>query len=226
MYRILLVEDDRGIAEAIEEQAKMWNLEVHCVQNFRNIMEEFSQVDPHLVLLDIGLPFFDGYYWCNQIRRVSKVPIIFISSAADNMNIVMAMNMGADDFIAKPFDQSVLMAKVQAMLRRTYDFGASVPVLEHRGALLNTGDHSLTYQGEKVPLTKNEFKILLILMENKDRVVSREKLMEKLWESDSFIDENTLTVNVGRLRKKLEGAGLTDFIATKFGEGYIITSEV
>ncbi|MBO5260494.1 MAG: response regulator transcription factor [Agathobacter sp.] len=226
MYRILLVEDDRGIAEAIEEQAKMWNLEVHCVQNFRNIMEEFSQVEPHLVLLDIGLPFFDGYYWCNQIRRVSKVPIIFISSAADNMNIVMAMNMGADDFIAKPFDQSVLMAKVQAMLRRTYDFGASVPILEHKGALLNTGDHSLTYQGEKVPLTKNEFKILLILMENKDRVVSREKLMEKLWESDSFIDENTLTVNVGRLRKKLEGAGLTDFIATKFGEGYIITSEV
>ena len=119
MYRILLVEDDRGIAEAIEEQAKMWNLEVHCVQNFRIIMEEFSQVEPHLVLLDIGLPFFDGYYWCNQIRRVSKVPIIFISSAADNMNIVMAMNMGADDFIAKPFDQSVLMAKVQAMLRRT-----------------------------------------------------------------------------------------------------------
>ena len=226
MYRILLVEDDRGIAEAIEEQANMWELKVHCVQNFRNIMEEFSQVEPHLVLLDIGLPFFDGYYWCNQIRRVSKVPIIFISSAADNMNIVMAMNMGADDFIAKPFDQSVLMAKVQAMLRRTYDFGASVPVLEHRGALLNTGDHSLTYQGEKVPLTKNEFKILLILMENKDRVVSREKLMEKLWESDSFIDENTLTVNVGRLRKKLEGAGLTDFIATKFGEGYIITSEV
>ena len=226
MYRILLVEDDRGIAEAIEEQAKMWDLEVHCVQNFRNIMEEFSQVEPHLVLLDIGLPFFDGYYWCNQIRRVSKVPIIFISSAADNMNIVMAMNMGADDFIAKPFDQSVLMAKVQAMLRRTYDFGASVPILEHKGALLNTGDHSLTYQGEKVPLTKNEFKILLILMENKDRVVSREKLMEKLWESDSFIDENTLTVNVGRLRKKLEGAGLTDFIATKFGEGYIITSEV
>ena len=226
MYRILLVEDDRGIAEAIEEQANMWELKVHCVQNFRNIMEEFSQVDPHLVLLDIGLPFFDGYYWCNQIRRVSKVPIIFISSAADNMNIVMAMNMGADDFIAKPFDQSVLMAKVQAMLRRTYDFGASVPILEHKGALLNTGDHSLTYQGEKVPLTKNEFKILLILMENKDRVVSREKLMEKLWESDSFIDENTLTVNVGRLRKKLEGAGLTDFIATKFGEGYIITSEV
>lgn len=226
MYRILLVEDDRGIAEAIKEQAAMWDLEVHCAENFRNIMEEFSKADPHLVLLDIGLPFFNGYYWCNEIRRVSKVPIIFISSAADNMNIVMAMNMGADDFIAKPFDQSVLMAKVQAMLRRTYDFGAAVPVLEHRGALLNTGDHSLTYQGEKVPLTKNEYKILLILMENKDRVVSREKLMEKLWESDSFIDENTLTVNVGRLRKKLEGAGLKDFIVTKFGEGYLITSEV
>lgn len=224
MYRLFIVEDDNGIAEAIKTQAEMWDLSVHCVENFRNILSEFSQFDPHIVLLDIGLPFFDGYYWCGEIRKVSKVPIIFISSASDNMNMVMAMNMGADDFISKPFDQSVLMAKLQAMLRRTYDFAAAIPVLEHRGALLNTGNSTLTYKDEKISLSKNEFRILHILMKNKGKVVSREKLIESLWKTDSFIDENTLTVNVGRLRKRLDGAGLNDFIKTKFGVGYIIES--
>ena len=222
MYRLLIVEDDKGIAEAIKVQAEMWNLEVCCVTNFRNVMAEFSAFDPHIILLDIMLPFYNGYYWCSEIRKVSKVPIIFISSVSDNMNMVMAMNMGADDFIAKPFDQSVLMAKLQAMLRRTYDFAASVPVLEHRGALLNTGDNTLTYGEEKISLSKNEYKILHILMENKGGIVSREKLMELLWETDSFVDENTLSVNIGRLRKRLEAAGLKDFITTKFGVGYLI----
>lgn len=222
MYRILIVEDDQGIAEAVKKQAQMWELEVMCVQNFRNVMADFATFEPHLVLLDISLPFFNGYHWCSEIRRVSNVPIIFISSAADNMNIVMAMNMGADDFIAKPFDQSVAMAKIQGMLRRTYEFASSVPVLEHRGALLHTGDHSLTYEEEKIPLTKNEYRILLALMQNKGKVVTREKLIELLWETDSFVDENTLTVNIGRLRKKLDSAGLSDFITTKFGVGYII----
>ena len=222
MYRILIVEDDRGIAEAIKEQAEQWNLQACIVQNFRNVMAEFAEYGPHLVLLDIGLPFFNGYHWCNEIRRVSKVPVIFISSASDNMNIVMAMNMGADDFIVKPFDQSVLIAKLQAMLRRTYDFAAAVPVLEHRGAMLNTGDSSLVYGEQRLELTKNEYRILLTLMKNKGKVVSREKLMEALWETDSFVDENTLTVNVGRLRKKLESAGLRDFITTKFGVGYLV----
>ena len=222
MYRILIVEDDRGIAGAIKAQAEMWNLEAVCAENFRDVLGEFARVQPHLVLLDITLPFFNGYHWCSEIRRLSNVPIIFISSAADNMNIVMAMSMGADDFIAKPFDGSVLMAKIQALLRRSYDFAAAVPLLEHRGAFLDTGDNSLTYGGERIALTKNEYRILLCLMENKGRVVSREKLMERLWETDSFVDENTLTVNVGRLRKKLDTAGLTGFIATKFGVGYIV----
>lgn len=222
MYRILIVEDDRGIAEAIKEQAQMWDLQAKCVQNFRNVLSEFAEYEPHLVLLDIALPFFNGYHWCSEIRKVSKVPILFISSASDNMNIVMAMNMGADDFIAKPFDQSVLIAKIQAMLRRTYDFVAAVPVLEHRGALLNTGDSTLTYQEERIVLTKNEYRILLALMENKGKIVSREQLMERLWETDSFVDENTLTVNVNRLRKKLDAAGLERFITTKFGVGYLI----
>jgi len=222
MYKLLIIEDDKGIAEAIKAQAEMWALQVHITENFRNVMTEFAAFAPHLVLLDIALPFFNGYHWCSEIRKVSKVPIIFISSASDNMNMIMAMNMGADDFIAKPFDQSVLMAKLQAMLRRTYDFSSSVPVLEHRGALLNTGDNTLTYKDEKISLSKNEFRILLILMENKGKVVSREKLMELLWETDSFVDENTLSVNVGRLRKRLDAAGLEDFITTKFGVGYLI----
>lgn len=222
MYRILIIEDDRGIAEAIKEQAEQWELQAHIVQNFRNVMAEFAGYAPHLVLLDIGLPFFNGYHWCGEIRKVSKVPVIFISSASDNMNIVMAMNMGADDFVVKPFDQSVLIAKIQAMLRRTYDFAAAVPVLEHRGAMLNTGDSTLIYGEQRLELTKNEYRILLTLMKSKGKVVSREKLMEVLWETDSFVDENTLTVNVGRLRKKLDAAGLRDFIGTKFGIGYIV----
>ena len=222
MYKLLIVEDDLGIAGAIKEHAETWALEVRAVEDFRSVLTEVSEFKPHLILLDISLPFFDGYHWCAEIRRLSSVPIIFISSASDSMNIVMAMNMGADDFIAKPFDMGVLMAKVQALLRRTYDFGASVPVIEHRGAFLNTGDNTLTYEGGDIPLTKNEYRILLCLMENRGRVVSREKLMERLWATDSFIDENTLTVNVNRLRKKLDAAGLHDFITTKFGVGYII----
>lgn len=220
--KILIIEDDKGIAEAIKAQAEMWELKARCVQDFRNVMAEFAEYDPQLVLLDISLPFFNGYHWCSEIRKVSKVPIIFISSASDNMNIVMAMNMGGDDFIAKPFDHSVLIAKVQALLRRTYDFGVGRTILEHRGAILNTGDNTITYKGERIELSKNEYRILLALMEAKGKVVSREKLMERLWETDAFVDENTLTVNVGRLRKKLDNAGLEDFISTKFGVGYII----
>ena len=222
MYKLFIVEDDTGIAEAIKIQAEMWDLQVHCTENFHNVMAEFSEFSPHIVLLDIALPFFNGYHWCSEIRKVSKVPIIFISSASDNMNMVMTMNMGADDFIAKPFDQSVLMAKLQALLRRTYDFASSVPILEHRGAILNTGETTLTYNGEKISLSKNEYRILLVLMENKGRTVSHEKLMEQLWETDSFVDENTLSVNVNRLRKRLETAGLQNFIVTKFGVGYLI----
>ena len=202
MYKILLVEDDAGIAKEIADYAAGWGLEVHIVKNFEKVMEEFAAVQPHLVLLDISLPYFDGYYWCSQIRKVSKIPVIFLSSAADNMNILMAVNMGADDFIAKPFDRNVLIAKLSAML--------------------NTADNTLTYQGNNIDLTKNEYKILLALMENRGKVVSRESLMERLWESDSFVDENTLTVNVNRLRKKLDNAGLKDFITTRFGVGYIV----
>ena len=213
MYRLMLVEDDSGIAQGIKDMADTWDFDVFVVENFRNILKDYTEYQPHIILLDIILPFFDGYHWCNEIRKISKVPIIFISSASDNMNIVMAMNMGADDFIAKPFDKDVLMAKIQALLRRTYDFSSDALILEHRGAFLNTGDNTLIYNDEQIPLTRNEYRIILCLMENKGKVVSREKLMERLWKTESFIDENTLTVNVNRLN---------NFIVTRFGVGYII----
>lgn len=200
----------------------MWDLDVLILEDFRTVMNEFTHFNPHLVLLDITLPCFSGYHWCTQIRSISKVPIIFISSASDNMNILMAMNAGADDFIAKPFDLNVLIAKVRALLRRSYDFSVTAPFLEHRGTVLNTDSQTLLFNGSEIGLSKNEYRILLCLLENKGRVVSREKLMERLWATDSFIDENTLTVNVNRLRKKLENAGLCDFITTKFGVGYLI----
>lgn len=222
MYKLMIVEDDRGIAEAVKKQAESWGLEALAVSDFSGVMDEFTRFEPHIVLLDISLPFYNGYHWCGEIRKVSKVPVIFISSASDNMNIIMAMNMGADDFIAKPFDQSVLIAKIMALLRRSYDFAPSKNILTHKGAALDPGAGVLNYDGERIELTKNESRILLCLMESKGQTVSRERLMERLWDTDSFVDENTLTVNVNRLRKKLDKAGLSGFITTKFGVGYMI----
>ena len=224
MYRIMIVEDDEVIARAVQQSLVSWGMDAFCVQDFSGVLAEFAVKNPQLVLMDIHLPFFNGYHWCQEIRKVSKVPVLFLSSASDNMSIIMAVNMGGDDFIAKPFDLEVLTAKVQAMLRRTYDFTGQSAVLEHKGAMLNLTEAALFYEQEKIELTKNEFKILQVLMENKQKVVSRDTLMVKLWESDSFVDENTLTVNINRLRKKLDSAGLTHFIITKFGVGYLIES--
>lgn len=222
MYRIFLVEDDETIARLIKKHLEKWEYEVSTVQEFGNVLGEFAACDPQLVLLDIRLPFYNGYHWCTQIRQVSKLPIIFLSSVSDNMNIVMAMNMGADDFIPKPFDLEVLTAKVQALLRRSYDFAGSSSMLEHKGMLLNLSDATILYQEQKVELTKNELKILQTLIENKTQVVTRETLMTRLWESDMYVDENTLSVNVNRLRKKLTSIGLEDSILTKKGIGYQI----
>lgn len=221
MYRIMIVEDDAVIAGAVKKHLENWGYEVRLAADFKNVLAEFAAFAPQLVLMDIMLPFYNGYHWCTQIRQVSRVPIIFISSASDNMNIVMAVNMGGDDFVAKPFDLDVLMAKVQAILRRTYDFSGQTGLLEHRGVILNTSDATLTYEGKRIDLTKNEFRILQILMENKGSAVSRERIMTRLWETDSYVDDNTLTVNVTRLRRKLEDAGIRDFIITKKGLGYM-----
>lgn len=222
MYKIMIVEDDGNMANAMRTQLTAWGYEVYCVQNFRKVTKEFLTEEPQLVLLDIMLPFFNGYHWCSEIRKHSNVPILFISSASDNMNIIMAMNMGGDDFIAKPFDLNVLSAKVQAILRRTYDLAGTIPVLEHRGAILNLNDMTLHYEGQSLDLTRNEFRILQTLLEQKGKVVSRNTLMTRLWEIDSYVEENTLTVNINRLRKKLDELGLKEYITTKVGCGYMI----
>lgn len=222
MYKILIVEDDMTIAHTLASHLEKWDYEVRCADDFKNILEQFLQFDPQLVLLDIMLPFFNGFHWCQEIRRVSEVPIIFLSSANDNMNIVMAMNMGGDEFIEKPFDLNVVTAKVQAILRRSYSFWGTANVMEYHGAVLNLNDATIVNQGQKLELTKNEFRILQMLLENGGRIVSRDSIITRLWESDEFIDDNTLTVNIARLRKKLEQIGLGQMIRTKKGIGYMV----
>ena len=225
MYRILIVEDDSTIALNMAAHLERWDYETKQIEDFKCVMEVFQQFDPQLVILDIGLPFYNGFYWCQEIRKISSVPILFLSSMNDNMNIVMAMNMGGDEFIEKPFDLNVLTAKVQALLRRAYSFQGNVNVLEHEGMLLNLNDASLSYKGEKISLTKNEFRILQMLMENSGKIIARDDIIARLWESDAFIDDNTLTVNVARLRKKLENVGMEGRIKTKKGIGYYLDKQ-
>lgn len=222
MYKLLIVEDDTVIAGSIQQHMESWGYEAICVEDFQGVLQTFVAENPQLVLMDISLPFYNGYHWCDEIRKISKVPIIFISSASDNMNIVMAVNMGGDDFVAKPFDLNVLQAKIQALLRRTYDFAGDSALMEHKGMIFDTGKGLVTFADARIELTKNEMGILRTLLEQKGRIVTRDKLMEKLWESDSFIDDNTLTVNVARLRKKLEEIGVQDMIKTRKGIGYVV----
>lgn len=222
MYRMMIIEDDFNIAKTMKDYLSRWNYEVTYITNFKDISTQVMDFEPHLILLDIVLPYYNGFHWCAEIRKLSKVPIIFISSASDNMNIVMAMNMGGDDFISKPFDLNVLNAKVGALLRRTYSFQGQVNVLEHNGVLLNLSDTTLSYKDEKMDLTKNEYRILQLLMENVGSVVSRDEMMQRLWEDDNYVDDNTLTVNINRLRKKLNELELDEFIKTKKGLGYMV----
>ena len=222
MYKLLVVEDDEVIARAIKSHMEGWGYQVVCTEDFGDVLQVFVKESPQLVLMDISLPLYNGFHWCDEIRKISKTPVIFISSASDNMNIVMAVNMGGDDFVAKPFDLNVLQAKVQAMLRRTYDFAGESHLLEHKGMIFDSSRGIVTYEGKQAELTKNEMGILKALLEQKGKIVTRDKLMELLWESDSFIDDNTLTVNVARLRKKLEAVGVSDIIKTRKGIGYAV----
>ena len=220
--KVFIVEDERSIAQSICQILSQWNLQSKIIESFDKVCDEFLSYHPDIVLMDISLPYFDGYYWCNKIRQLSNVPIIFISSISDNINIVMAMNMGADDFIVKPFDNSILVAKILALLRRSYDYSVGLQKLEYEGLTINIDSNTVYYKDKIIELSKNEFRILLILIQNKGKVVSREKLMNQVWKTDIFIDENTLTVNVNRLRKKLSNQGIGDLIKTKFGVGYIV----
>ncbi len=223
MYKILIVEDDKALCNNIKEGLSKWDFEGVAAEDFEDILKEFAKHNPHLVIMDINLPYFDGFYWCRKIRDISKVPIIFLSSRDSNMDIVMAVNMGGDDYVTKPFSMDILLAKIQALLRRTYSYGQNEgQVIECEGAILNINDGTLTYNGKSIELTKNEFKILQLLMRSKGKIVSRDKIMRVLWESEYFISENTLTVNVNRLRNKLENIGLKDLIVTKKSQGYMI----
>ena len=222
MSRIFIVEDDKTIAEGIGKQLQLWNLETVCVNDFTKVDEEVRETAPDLVLMDLGLPSFNGFYWCTEIRKFSKVPIVFLSSADDNMNIVMAMNMGGDDFISKPFDMNVLIAKIQAMLRRTGGMEYASQTLRVGEVTLHLEECSISAGETTLDLTKNEFLILRVLFEDKGRMVSRDRIMERLWGSDEFVDDNTLTVNMTRIRKKLKTLGYEDLITTKRGMGYII----
>ena len=223
MFEILLVEDDKKISKIITSNLKKWGFQGRCVNDFEDVLNCFLDTEPHLVLMDINLPYYDGFYWCSRIREVSKVPIIFITSRDSNMDIIMAMNMGGDDYIQKPFSLEVLMARIKAVLRRTYSYNSTdTEIIEHNGLILNIKNNNIRFKDEKVELSKNEFKILTVLMEKSGQLVSRDEIMEVLWEDEKFIDDNTLTVNINRLRKRLMRIGLEDFILTKRGQGYII----
>ncbi|MCJ1910103.1 response regulator transcription factor [Planococcus ruber] len=225
MFKIMIVEDDLTIAGVLKEELQKWNYEAFLIEDFGKVMEEFAEKNPQLVLMDIQLPSFNGYYWCQEIRKVSQVPIIFISSRNENMDIVMAIQMGADDFISKPFDLTVAIAKTQALLRRTYDFNESDNFLNFNRTVLKPAESKLYYAEQEVDLTRTELRILELLFLHKGDYVAREEIMVKLWEDESFIDDNTLAVNVARLRKKLAQAGLPDLIVTKKGVGYALNKE-
>lgn len=220
MQRIFLVEDDKTISQLVAKNLINWGYQVQEVQDFQTVLNQISDFQPHLILLDIGLPFFNGYYWCQEIRKTSRVPIMFLSSHDQPMDIVMAINMGADDYVTKPFEMTVLLAKIQGLLRRTYDFVGEQSVLWFEEISLDLKTMQVSYGQVVEELTRNEFQILRVLFEHGKEVVSREELMRELWNSDIFVDDNTLSVNIARLRKKLAELGLPDLIATKKGVGY------
>ena len=222
MYKVMIVEDDEIISNSIAGYLNKWQYTTHEVSNFQNVITEFVEEKPDIVLMDINLPYFDGYYFCEEIRKISKVPIIFISSASDDMNIVMAMNIGADDFIEKPFKLVVLKAKIEALLRRVYNFNSSNSLIVYKEVIFDINKDEIKYKDNVATLTKNESKILTILLENREKIVSREDIIAALWQSDNFIDENTLSVNINRLRAKLKSIGIDEFITTKKGKGYIV----
>jgi len=224
--KVYVVEDDDVILKALKKFLQNWSYEVHVADDFSSVYEKFLKVNPDLVLLDVSLPFFNGYYWCEQIRKSSNVPIIFISSADENLNKIMAMNMGADDYITKPFDLELLLAKIKAILRRTFEYSESTNNISYKDVIIDRDRMLLKFANEEISLSKNEYLILEMMFEYPEKVFRREEFMDKIWQTDEFIDDNTLTVNIMRLRKKLEDIGLKNFIKTKKKVGYYIERDV
>lgn len=223
MAKIMVVEDEAVIRQLIIEELEKWQFETFGTTDFHQVLTDFEEQEPQLILLDINLPVFDGYYWCQKIREASKVPIIFISSRNTNMDMIMAMNMGADDFVTKPFELDVLVAKINALLRRSYNYSeANSETLVHNGLTLNVDNSTMMINDEVIDLSKNEYRLLYILMKNNGKILSREKLLRALWDDERYVDDNTLTVNINRLRRKIEQAGVKDYIETKVGQGYLV----
>lgn len=223
MAKIMIIEDDASISKLISENLSKWQMDTYVVTDFATIIEQFQTEKPDLVLLDINLPVRDGYYWNQEIRKISKTPIIIISSRNSNMDQIMSMNMGADDFVEKPFSIDILIAKINALLRRTYDFTkSSSNVIEHNGLKLNLSDGTVEIGANKIDLSKNEYKLLQRLLKDQGKIVSREQLLNFMWDDERFVDDNTLTVNINRLRNKFDKNGLSNYIVTKVGQGYII----
>lgn len=218
----MLIEDDLDVTRELALSLRKWGFEVETIDQFNDIVKEFIEKKPSLVLMDVNLPFYDGFYWCEKIREFSKVPIIFLSSRDSNMDIIMGMNNGGDDYITKPFSVEVLISKINALLRRSYDYSASDSLIYYDNAVLDVEKCIFSYMDNKIELTKNEIKILSLLIKNKGKVVSREKLMMSLWNDDEFVSDNTLTVNITRLRGRMKELGLEDVIKTKKGIGYFI----
>ena len=225
-FKIFLIEDDEIIAKSLKKFLENWSYDVYLADDFEKVFDQYKNIDPAIVLIDISLPFFNGYYWCEEIRKVSNVPIIFISSADENLNKIMAMNMGADDYITKPFDLELLLAKIKALLRRSYEYTDSLDNIAYKDIIIDRDKMLLIFEGDEISLTKNEYLILEMMFAQPQKVFRREEFMDKIWQTDEFIDDNTLTVNIMRLRKKLENIGLNDFIKTKKKVGYYIERDV
>lgn len=225
-FKIFLIEDDEIIAKSLKKFLENWSYDVYLVEDFEKVFEEYKKIDPAIILIDISLPFFNGYYWCEQVRKVSNLPIIFISSASENLNKIMAMNMGADDYITKPFDLELLLAKIKALLRRSYEYTEISNNIAYEDIVIDRDKMLLIFDNKHISLTKNEYLILEMMFAHPQKVFRREEFMDKIWQTDEFIDDNTLTVNIMRLRKKLEEIGLSNFIKTKKKVGYYIERDI
>ena len=223
LYKVFLVEDDYSMSDAVKTLLEKWGFKVFICDDYENVLNTFKEINPHIIIMDINIPYKDGFYWCKEIRKLSNVPILFISSRDSNMDVIMGINNGGDDYIQKPFDSSILIAKIQAIIRRCYEYKISENyIIKCNNVLLNINNYNVHFKEQCITLTTNEFKILKILMENRGQVISRSKLMKKLWNDDIYVNENTLTVNINRLRKSLESIGIINFIITKKGMGYIV----
>ena len=222
MKKVLIIEDDLDLALEMKRTLEHWQFDVRLTKAFNQIIETFLEYEPMIIILDINLPFFDGFYWCKKIRQISTVPIIFLSSRDSNLDLMMAIHHGGDDYLTKPISSDILVTKINAIMRRTYDYVSNSNLVYLDNLVVDFEKGTLKHNNKTLELTKNEMRILTTLIKQKGKIVTREQLMINLWNDDEFISDNTLTVNVNRLRARLKEIGIDDFIQTKKGIGYLI----